>query len=188
MKKEELYEAIGQIHESYISQARERTAKKPRHTWLKWSLAAAGIALAVMLTSISMPGVLEEGDTSQEATFAETSFSQRYVYHIDAGRFQAYVGGKVIDEQKIGGKQEDVHLTAGWQDSEENWLTREHLRGTVYEINGIPQDVAVALKFLDLGEALTTTHYYVILNPDADLSVVEEYVIPLDIPGDPGEE
>ncbi len=27
-------------------------------------------------------------------------------------------------------------------------------------------------------EAVTTTYYYVIMNPDADLTSVEEYVIP----------
>ena len=32
------------------------------------------------------------------------------------------------------------------------------------------------MRFIDKGEAVTTTHYYVIINSDADLSSVEEYV------------
>ena len=51
-----------------------------------------------------------------------------------------------------------------------------------------PYDIAVALKFLDKGEAVTTTHYYVILNPNADWSVVEEYVIAPIVPNNPGDE
>ncbi len=42
---------------------------------------------------------------------------------------------------------------------------------------GIDNNVAVALKFVDKGEAVTTTYYYVIMNPNADLSAVEEYII-----------
>ena len=52
------------------------------------------------------------------------------------------------------------------------------LRGEVYTINGVSNDVAVALKFLDKGEAVTTTHFYVLLNPAADLTPVEAYRIP----------
>ena len=33
------------------------------------------------------------------------------------------------------------------------------------------------MKFIEKGDALTTTHYYVIMNPDADLSAVKEYII-----------
>ena len=55
-------------------------------------------------------------------------------------------------------------------------------------INGVSSDVAVALKFLDKGEAVTTTHYYVILNPNADLSIVEEYIITPIVPNNPGDE
>jgi len=67
----------------------------------------------------------------------------------------------------------------GWRDnSTGTWLSQEQLRGEVYAIRDISRDIAVALKFLDKGDALTTTHYYVIMNPDADLTAVEEYIIP----------
>ncbi len=109
---------------------------------------------------------------------SEFAPAEHYDYVIDEGRFSAYVGGKVISEDKLGAKLADVTLTAGWKNADgTEWLSEEKLRGEVYTIDGIENDVAVALRFIDQGEAVTTTHYYVIMNPNADLSVVEDYVI-----------
>ena len=58
----------------------------------------------------------------------------------------------------------------------------------MYEITGIDGGIAVALKFIDQGEAVTTTHYYVIMNPTADLTAVEDYVIAPITPNNPGDE
>jgi len=44
------------------------------------------------------------------------------------------------------------------------------------------------LKFIDQGEAVTTTHYYVIMNPRADLAPVAEYIITPITSNNPGEE
>ena len=68
------------------------------------------------------------------------------------------------------------------------WGRSETLRGEVYEIIGISSETAAALKFIDQGEAVTTTHYYVILNPAADLSSVEEYTIAPILPNSGGNE
>ena len=98
------------------------------------------------------------------------------------------VGGKVISEDRIGDKIEDVSVTAGWVDTNRTWSGLETLRGEVYEIIGISSETAAALKFIDQGEAVTTTHYYVILNPAADLSSVEEYRIAPILPNSGGNE
>ncbi len=104
--------------------------------------------------------------------------NENYFYEINEGPFCGYVGGKVIAQDKVGGKVADVTLTAGWRNAADSqWLSQETLRGEVYSIEGIENNVAVALKFVDKGEAVTTTHYYVIMNPNADLSAVEEYII-----------
>ncbi len=109
----------------------------------------------------------------------EIAPAESYVYEINEGQFSAYVGGKVIAEDKVGEKVTDVTLTAGWKNAADaQWIFWEKLRGEVYSIEGIESNVAVALKFIDKGEAVTTTHYYVIMNPNADLSAVEEYIIP----------
>lgn len=107
----------------------------------------------------------------------ETRYSESYVYTVENGKFSSYIGGKVIAEEKIGERIADVSVTAGWRNGEGEALSNETLRAQVYLIEGISDDVAAALKFIDKGDALTTTHYYVIMNPDADLSAVEDYII-----------
>lgn len=127
-------------------------------------------------------------ETTQPITANEFSgYKESYFYKVDEGKFSTYIGGKVINEDMLGEKISDVTVTAGW----ETWVgetitetvSTENLRGEVYSIDGVSNDVAVALKFIDKGEAVTTTHYYVILNPDADLSSVKEYIIPYSVPG-----
>ena len=126
--------------------------------------------------------------TTQPAIGNESAFSETYVYNVSDGKFSTYVSGKVISEDKIDYKIADVSVTAGWKNSFDEQLTTETLRAEVYLIKGISKDVAVALKFIDKGDALTTTHYYVIMNPDADLTSVKEYLIaPLE-PNNNGDE
>lgn len=127
-------------------------------------------------------------ETTQSVTSNEFSgYKKSYFYKVDEGDFSTYIGGKVIDKDKLGEKISDVTVTAGWETWVGGKLTEtvstENLRAEVYSIDGVSNDVAVALKFIDKGEAVTTTHYYVILNPDADLSSVKEYIIPYSVPG-----
>ena len=128
---------------------------------------------------VSSDQTAEPDESVADISTVLTSPGQSYIYGIEEGSFSAYVSGKVIEENKIGDKIEDVYVMGGWRDnSTGTWLSQEQLRGEVYAIRDISRDVAVALKFLDKGDALTTTHYYVIMNPDADLTAVEEYIIP----------
>ena len=94
----------------------------------------------------------------------------------------------MIDAEKIGAKIESVTVTGGWKNEAGDWLSTEALDAEVYEITGIDGGIAVVLKFIDQGEAVTTTHYYVMVNPAADLSVVEEYVRDPIVPNNPGDE
>lgn len=186
MKKEKLYETIGDINENYVNEA-HMTAKKSRPGWLKWGAMAACLALVVMVVAVTMPTIFDNNDTPPTES-AEIHYERGYFYHIDEGAFSAYIGGKVIDEEKLGNKVEDVSITAGWKNAAGEWISNENLLGEVYLIEGVSSDVAVALKFLDEGEAVTTTHYYVILNPNADLSIVDKYVIAPIVPNNPGDE
>lgn len=127
--------------------------------------------------------------TASEPSTVALGLGESYVYEIEEGYFSSYMAGKVIEETRIGNKIEDVTVYAGWRNNTDGtMLSQENLRGEVYSIQEVSTDVAVALKFLDKGEALTTTHYYVILNPDADLSAVSEYVIVPFAPNHPGDE
>ena len=44
----------------------------------------------------------------------------------------------------------------------------ETLRAEVYEIKGVSPEVAILVKYLDQGNALTTTHYYTFVNKDVE--------------------
>ena len=186
MTQEKLFSLFGDMDARYISEAREERKSKSR-ILLKWCSAAACFALILMTASVLIPRVLDE-QVPISTCATEALFEKRYCYSIDTGKFSAYVGGKVIDEQHIGDKIEDVTVTAGWVDSNQTWSDPETLRGEVYAIIGIPTETAAALRFLDQGEAVTTTHYYVILNPDADLTAVEAYRIQPVEPNHPGDE
>ncbi len=122
-----------------------------------------------------------ENDVTQnnkKDDFCEIILTDNYIYKIEKGNFAEYLGGKIIEADKVGDKIADVTLTAGWKNVQGDFSSQETLRGEVFAIKGISENVAAALKFIDKGEALTTTHYYVIMNPDADLSVVKDYIIP----------
>ncbi|MBR6939895.1 MAG: hypothetical protein IKH65_03730 [Clostridia bacterium] len=111
---------------------------------------------------------------------AETAVSSEYKYHINSGKYKNYVAGKVIDKDKVGEKAGSVTVTAGWEGPgavAEGNTAKETLSADVYYIKGVSDDVAVCLKFKDKGDALTTTHYYVVINPEADSSAVSDYVI-----------
>jgi hypothetical protein len=151
----------------------------------KWSLFLPVLMLAVLAFGCGQNDTEPEGDSATVAL----GLGESYVYSIDEGPFSSYMAGKVIDEAQIGEKLEAVSVTAGWRNNTDGtMLSQETLRGAVYSIREVSTDVAVALKFLDKGDALTTTHYYVILNPDADLSAVSEYVIAPFAPNHPGDE
>ncbi len=195
MNSQQLYCAIGEVKDAYIEEARLPNSSAPKgkkpSPWVKWGSMVACFALLFLLVGLfasrsplwnqDLPGTMTTEVTE------ETAFGTRYVYGIDNGPYASYIGGKVIDSENIGEKLEDVTVTAGWITDPSQNPADESLRGEIYEITGISPDVAVALLFLDKGDALTTTHYYVILNPEADLSPVADYVIPDYVP-DPREE
>ena len=148
--------------------------------------------LSVILTALLLLALTACGeanapaDTSADISTQIPLTGEQYVYRVEEGAYAAYASGKVIEESRIGEKLEDVSVMGGWRSlSDGTQLSQEQLRAEVYAIREISPEVAVALKFLDQGEALTTTHYYVIMNPAADLTAVADYIIRsnLDIPG-----
>ena len=195
MKNERILNAVGKISDELIEDADITTKKKTRSVvWVRWGAMAACLALVVMVATVAMPTMFNNTDIPQAigdtppTIGTESKYESGYFYHIDEGVFSTYVGGKVISEEKLGSKVEDVSVTAGWKNAAGEWISTENLRGEIYSIDGVASNVAVALKFLDKGEAVTTTHYYVILNPNADVSIVEEYVIAPIVPNNPGDE
>ena len=181
MKKPRFSNAIGNLDDDLIEAAAECKRKKKPNLWLKWGSVAACFTLMLVATLTVMPMLLgEEGtvDPPDNGPGNEYQYESGYFYQVNEGVYSTYVGGKVIEEDKIGDKLADVNLTAGWKDDKGEWKSEtEALRGEVYGITGVSNEVAVALKFIDKGEAVTTTHYYVIMNLAEDLTPVKDYII-----------
>ena len=111
---------------------------------------------------------------------SETAASMNYTYSINSGKYKNYCPGRVIEKDKVGEKIGTVTVTGYWEGFGaecEGKTQKETLSADVYYIKGVSDDVAVCLKFNDKGDALTTDHYYVVINPNADYSSVIEYVI-----------
>ena len=200
MKTPRIANALNQVDEDIVSGA-ARAKKVKKNNWLKWGSIAACfvVMLAAMLTVMPMlfeedspvvppdNGPVNEGAVN-DSGIAEGKLEKYYDYEITSGAFVTYINGKVIDAEKIGAKLESVTVTGGWKNEAGEWISTEALNADVYAIEGVSSDVAVALKFVDQGEAVTTTHYYVIMNPNADLTAVEDYIIAPIVPNNPGDE
>ena len=195
MKTPRIVNAVGHIDDDLVSGATGSAKAVKKNVWLKWGAVAACFAVMLMAAVVALPMLLDDGNTpippidTTVNNDNEFIYEKGYFYNVDEGAFSTYVGGKVIAEDKIGNKIFDVSATAGWRNAAGEWTSEtEKLRGEVYAINGISKDVAVALKFIDKGEAVTTTHYYVIMNPTADLTPVKDYIITPITPNNPGDE
>ena len=68
MKKEKLYEAIGDINESYINDAHKTVKKKTNPIWLKWGAMAACFCL--MLTAVFLFNSTVKGPEDVEVPYA----------------------------------------------------------------------------------------------------------------------
>ncbi len=210
MKTPRIANAVGHIDDDLVSGANRAKAVK-KNAWLKWGSIAACFAVMLIAVVVAVPMMLGGDDlvphidndyistpttpnnpsnegTVNEGEVEENKFEKSYSYGINDGAFSAYIRGKVIAEDKVGSKIEDVAVTAGWKNEAGEWISTENLHAEVYVIDDISEDVAVALKFVDQGEAVTTTHYYVIMNPKADLTVVGDYIIAPIVPNNPGDE
>lgn len=158
MKKENISNALNNIDFDMVEDAYESIKQKKKNQktlWHKWVGLAACIAIMLTSVLIIIPTVFSGNE-------------KYYDYGINEGIFSAYIGGNVIDEEKIGSKIENVNVTAGWKSKSGRWLNKENLNAEVYAIKGVESDVAVALRFIDNGEAVTTDHYYVVMHPNAE--------------------
>jgi len=190
MKTPRIANAVGLIDDDLVIGATNSTKTVNKNNWLKWSSIAACFAILLAAAAITLPIILKGNDPfpPTDTEIGEAVYEKGYFYNVDDGIFSTYIGGKVIAEDKIGNMLSNVSVTAGWKNNTGEWIYTEKLQGEVYSINGISNDVAVALKFIDKGEAVTTTHYYVIMNPNADLTPVKDYIIIPISPNNPEDE
>ena len=165
-----LRRALGGVDADLIEAADESAARPARTGWVRWAAAAAVVLL--LGAALTLPRFLE----APRGVPAETAPDREYRWRVEDGRYAAYVPGRVIEEARVGERLGAVTVTAGWTARGEA-VTAERLRAEVCAIRGVDADVAVCVRFLDPGDALTTTHYYTLLNPAADTTPVQAYRI-----------
>ncbi len=194
MKTPKIITSVGHIDDDLICGAVRATGSKRKAPWLKWgSVAACFLVVLTAITAVSprmsdgrtgtdTSSVSQEGNGRADGGCdeLESLYERGYNYRVDNGRFSKYVKGRVIEDSKVEQKLDDVTVTAGWVDAEGNALTEEHARAVIYKIKDVDEEIAVALKFTDKLEAQLTTCYYVIMNPNADLTPVKDYMIVTD--------
>ncbi len=199
MKEGMMRQAIGDIDDRLIAGAEKQpTTRRSGISWVKWGSIAAAFVLVIAMGIMILPGMFKtdtpvvtpdtpaasgngEGYGDPNYRGDEIGMFEKYEYSVDAGRFSSYVQGRSISDKKVGGKLEDVTVTAGWVRAEGlPQAEKEHARAEIYIIEGVSTDVAVAIRFVDELEAQVTTMYYVIMNPEADLTPVQDYIITFD--------
>lgn len=186
MKSEDLRKAIGGVDDDLIEAAKKPEKNNKKNIWsIVMPIAAA--AAVVLAAAITIPGIIKsnrpETDSGKNTSIegggerGEFVFEKGYTYRVDSGKYASYEKGRVIEDGRVGEKLEGVTVTAGWVDRDGKQLTEEHAKAEIFRINGVSEDTAVAIRFLDELEAQLTTCYYVIMNPDADLTPIQDYII-----------
>ena len=184
MKISKIAWAVGHVEEDLIGDAMKEKSKRS----FPFSFGAAAASFAALLLTLAALLPFLPKPEEPPIPGGEHFYERGYTYAVTEGEFSAYVGGRVIAESKIGEKIADVTLLAGWTDRDGNWISTEDLSGEVYLIRGVSRGTAVALRFKTAGEAVTAEHYYTLLNPAADLSGMEDYLIPPPDLGETGRE
>ena len=165
-----------------------------RH-WIKWCAISA--AVLMLIAGLSMlPGWLRQNrgpiaistslhiearpTAAELATAAPCTtvsgdawLEKEYRTRIEDSVYQSYQATQFCEAQYVGDLLGTVTVEAGWQNGAGEYLGQpEQLKAQVYSLKPVRPEIAVCLKFLDKGEALTTEHYYVYHAPDSGLDIM----------------
>ena len=108
-----------------------------------------------------------------------TEHISRYTASFEDAQYQDYVSSRVCLDSFVGEKIQDVTMKACWvtgsQDDFVQESEEEVLKAEVYEYKDVDPKLAVVVRFLDKGEALTTDHNYVYVNSGTVFSSLEDF-------------
>ena len=118
----------------------------------------------------------------------EAVWHEQYFARISEGKYQNYAPMKALQHYEVllGAKLEDATVWGFWANNDKNYFDDSHytgeeeieyLRAEIYAFENISPDVAVLVRYLDKGEALTTEHYYVFVNNDVrnDIETLSDF-------------
>ena len=109
MKKEKLYEAIGEIDDNYINDAHLITKKTSRTAWIKWGAMAACFCLilvgGILLNSLrptDFHSLVTGGSVNNTLTITTLKIDGRLACYaqlnIDSSKLEHYVGEQYLAE------------------------------------------------------------------------------------------
>ena len=168
MKREKISAALGQINPDYIREAEQYRARKA--TWKNWSAVAASFAILLLTGVLLIHSLINGAGTDPYWTPNNTEegiLAERKLSVFTDPQYAAYTALRVIDEADVGEKIADTEIRSFWR----NYLFQkdtdiEILRAEIYAIKGIAPEIAVCIRYLDQGDALTTSHYYTYINTE----------------------
>ena len=167
MNREKLSEALENINSTYIEAAGNyRKKQTSKMNFFKWSSLAACFT-ALMITSVLfIQNVIRADDAYWSEPMKEHAIlEQRKICIINDPTYADYISLRVIDPTYVGEKLSETEVKSFWR----NFLLNEDtdfelLRAEIYIIKDVSPDIAVCIRYLDEGDALTTTHYYTYVN------------------------
>ena len=109
MKKEKLYEVLGEIDDNYINDAHLTTKKKSRPVWIKWGAMAACLCLVLVggilintLRPTDFHAMVTGGSVNSTLTITTLEIEGRLACYaqldIDSSRLERYVGEQYLAE------------------------------------------------------------------------------------------
>ena len=130
-------------------------------------------------------GIAESSTTTTPGGFGtasmtgETAVYKQYIARIRSGAYTNYLPMRAFKlyEAPVGEKLEDITIHGFWASNDKDFLNAEDytgeeeietLRAEVYAFKNISPEIAVFVKYLDKGDALTVDHYYVFVNNDVE--------------------
>lgn len=186
MNKNEFLRQVGEINDKWIEEAEGKKTTRPRLSPFKLAAAAACFLMACAVLAIPFAGGLFHPQTPSENTLpviwdgsderfeevnednsSEVVFTTGYRAVISRGDYQGYQSARVLDETLVGKKLGDTEIDS-FLIYFSSGKTEDHLylAAEVYEIRGISPSNAVCVRYLEVGQSNTLTHYYVFCNTD----------------------
>ena len=169
MKRENISTALNGIDSVYIEEAASYKKKPSAHrTLLQWGSIAASFVMLLLAGVFLLKPLLTPGDAAvhwDESEQENAILEKRKIAVIHDSRYADYTSLRVIDAAYVGEKLGETEIKSFWR----NYLLKEDtdtefLRAEIYGIKGVDPNVAVCIRYLDKGDALTTDHYYTYIN------------------------
>lgn len=192
MKNEKIIEALGGIDPRYIAEAAEyspaRSGVRVRPSRRRIALVAACAALLAVTVIFALPmmqrstpeSTSELGEIELVGLWSEYLLGggdkitsegvlvEAWLRNISTEGYESYESRHTIAPEHVGEKLDDVEVYNRLYNYLDDTVSgEEYLDAEIFRIKGVDPAAAFCLRYIEQGEALTTTHYYVFYNKDA---------------------